>query len=106
MQCVFYDVAPLVKSGMGVFIQGSMVDDHLLFQLFWTANTLEIIQLGISSKKRRNRLSTRWFHEIMQACEYYRFRVIAKNVENSIVASKLQEYGFKPLDRGDYSFPF
>jgi hypothetical protein len=106
MQSVFYEVAPLVESGEEVFIQGSMFDDHLLFQLHWVTNTLEIVQLGVSSKKRRNRYSTRWFHEIMSACRYYRFRLIAKNVENNIVSSKLQQHGFKYLGNNDFVFPF
>jgi hypothetical protein len=106
MQNVFYEACPLIKSGVDVFIQGSMFDDHLLFQLCWkTNNTLEIVQVGVFSKKRRNKYCTRWFHEIMDAIKYYRFRLIAKNVENKLICSKLQEYGFKYLGNNDFSFP-
>ena len=106
MQVVFSAAAELLTEREEVFIQGSMFDDHLLFQLCWTSSTLQIIQLGVSSKKRKNRQATRWFHEIMSACAYYRFRLIAKNVENNFVVRKLQEYGFKYLGNNDFSFPF
>jgi hypothetical protein len=104
MEGVFTEALPHVWRG--VFLQGSMFDEKLMFQLYWSPSTLEIIQVGVVAQKRRTKLSTKWFEQVMHACHFYRLRVIAKNVLNPLVSEKLFKCGFKQMGEREFVFPF
>jgi hypothetical protein len=114
MDCLYYDNAPSMayvlehafRTSPALLLQGSMYDNNLKFQLCWTPQTLEIIQLGVLHLKRKQKLASTWFREVMEVCSFHRIRVIARNVQNSAVEKKLLKHGFLPLGNKDYAFPF
>ena len=105
MDTVFVEARPFVWKG--VYMQGSMFNEQLIFQLYWSSSILEIIQVGVIKEKRKLKLSTKWFKEIMDLCHHYCLRVVAKNVGNPVVREKLILCGFKNFPGTlDFVFPF
>jgi hypothetical protein len=103
MQQVFERI--LFDGKEGLFVQGSMMGNELLFQLYLGNKSLEILQFGIVNSQRRKKRGSTWLREVLNFSQCTGTRIIARNV-NPELCENLCGWGFKFINSLDMAFPF
>lgn len=112
MEVIEFPNVPLMKTVFdhlclcpsGTLVQGSMLGNELLFQLYWTPRTLEILQFGLLPSRRKQKRGTLWLSEVLHFSHCTGTRIIAKNVIPELVQA-LRSCGFQWLAHNDFAYP-
>jgi hypothetical protein len=94
----------LIMHSQGTLVQGSMLGNELLFQLFWTPRTLEILQFGLLPSRRKQKRGSSWLKEVLEFSHCTGTRIIARNVIPEL-AQYLTFVGFQRISYNDFAFP-